>query len=147
MKVVLERDVPKLGRAGQVLEAADAYVRNFLLPKGFVRIATPDQIAQLAAQAKRQRDVKTQRQADWKSAQAALLNQTIEVTAQANPQGKLFASLKAAAVAEQIKTKLHLDISDVQLTPDHWKTTGAHVVTLRWPDGTQQQLNLMITNG
>ncbi|HOX06062.1 MAG TPA: 50S ribosomal protein L9, partial [Planctomycetota bacterium] len=42
MKVILRSDVDKLGKVGEVLEVADGYARNFLLPRKLALVSTPD---------------------------------------------------------------------------------------------------------
>ncbi|MDM7320213.1 MAG: 50S ribosomal protein L9, partial [Fervidobacterium sp.] len=47
MKIVLMQDVPKLGKKGQIVNVSDGYARNFLIPKGLAKEATPEVIKEL----------------------------------------------------------------------------------------------------
>ena len=44
MKIILLKNIDKLGQAGDIKEVADGYARNFLLPQGLARLATPQAI-------------------------------------------------------------------------------------------------------
>ena len=52
MKVILKQDVKGKGKKGQMIEAAEGYARNFLLPKGLAVEATPDAVNTMNLQAK-----------------------------------------------------------------------------------------------
>ena len=49
MKVVFRRDVPSVGKAGEVKEVADGYARNFLIPRGYAVTATRTEMANVEA--------------------------------------------------------------------------------------------------
>lgn len=70
MKVILLKDVPKLGHAYDIKKVADGYARNFLLPRGFAKIATKTTEAQYAALRKR---ILEERAAVAKAAEEAVL--------------------------------------------------------------------------
>ncbi|MCS6908892.1 MAG: 50S ribosomal protein L9, partial [Anaerolineales bacterium] len=47
MKVILLKDVHKLGRAGDIKKVADGYGRNYLIPQGLAILATPGAVKQV----------------------------------------------------------------------------------------------------
>ncbi|HET9076770.1 MAG TPA: 50S ribosomal protein L9 [Acidimicrobiales bacterium] len=134
MRVVLRDDLDKVGKRGDIVEVADGYARNFLLPKGHAIVATPGVTAQANAM-RRARDLK-----DAKDREAAelvarkLVPMIIRIPARAGSgnQAKLFGSITAAdivdAVAEQAKVnldrrRLHLD--------EPLKSLGTHEVPVK----------------
>lgn len=73
MKVILMQKVERLGEAGQQVDVADGYARNFLLPRNLAVLATPGRLrslTQLAAQAKN-REAKTKQEAETLAAKVA----------------------------------------------------------------------------
>ncbi len=146
MKIVLTKRHPTLGQPGQIVEVADAFARNFLLPKGWATVATTERIAQTAAnQQQRAKSAERQRQ-QWRAAAAQVQAAVIPMTAAASPTGKLFAALKTADLMSAAAAQ-GLTLSDAALEPDHWKTTGRHQVAAVWPDGSQAQFTLEVTDG
>ena len=70
MKIVLREDVDTLGRKGDLLEVADGYARNYLVPRGLAMKATKGVVAQ-AESMRRSREVKESRDRDSAQAIAA----------------------------------------------------------------------------
>ena len=117
MKIVLREDVDTLGRKGDLVEVADGYARNYLVPRGLAMQATKGVVAQ-ADSMRRAREVKETRDRDAAQTIAAQLgSRAIEVKARAGEGGKLFGSVTAADVADavQAQTGIELDRRKVVL--------------------------------
>jgi large subunit ribosomal protein L9 len=117
MKVVLRDDVESLGKKGDLVDVADGYARNYLVPRGLAMKATRGVVAQ-AESMRRNRDGREVR--DRQAAEALvpqLAAKRIEVKARAGEGGKLFGSVTTtdivAAIAEQ--TGVTLDRRNVTL--------------------------------
>ena len=138
MKVVLHEAVPQLGSRGDIVEVADGYARNFLIPKGVAQKATPG----VEAQAQAMRKAWQQRNAADREAAEALATQlvtkTISIAARASGEGKLFGSVSVHDVVEaiQAQTGVELDRKMVDLG-DGIKAIGAHSVTVKPHDEVQ----------
>jgi large subunit ribosomal protein L9 len=132
VKLVLRADVAQVGKKGDIVDVADGYARNYLVPKGFAMKATPGSVQQ-AASMRRSRDLRDAKDRDAAADIASrLVPQTITVTAKAGAEGRLFGSVTSAdvvaAVAEQTgieldRRKLHLD--------EPLKSVGVHHVPVR----------------
>jgi len=132
MKVILRSDVDALGKKGDIIEVADGYARNYLVPNGLALKASPGAVEQ-AASMRRARDVRDT--ADREAAQAIatkLVPQTISISARAGGEGKLFGSVTAADVVEavQAQTGIELDRRKVHLA-DPIREVGQHTVTVK----------------
>jgi large subunit ribosomal protein L9 len=117
VKIVLRQDVETLGKKGDLLEVADGYARNYLVPRGFAMQATRGVVAQSESM-RRSREAKETRDREASQQIAATLgSQTIQVRARAGEGGKLFGSVTAADVAEavRIQTGIELDRRKVVL--------------------------------
>jgi large subunit ribosomal protein L9 len=132
MKVILRTDVDAVGKKGDIIDVADGYARNYLVPKGLAMKATPGSVQQ-AASMRRARDLRDAKDRDAASEIASrLVPQTITIPAKAGAEGRLFGSVTSAdvvaAVAEQTgieldRRKLHLD--------EPLKSVGMHFVPVR----------------
>ncbi len=132
MKVLLTRDVEKIGKAGQVKNVADGYARNYLIPKGVAILATGGALKQAEtirkAEEKRQAQLFAQAQAV-----AGQLEETVlTFHAKAGETGKLYGSITAAHIAEQILAQkgLEIDKRKIELR-DPLRTVGTHKVPVK----------------
>jgi large subunit ribosomal protein L9 len=131
MKLILTREVAGLGLAGDIVDVADGYGRNFLVPRGAAINWTKGAEKQIS-QIKRARDAREIRDLgharEIKSELEAL---TVTLAVRAGQGGKLFGSVTPTDVTTAVKSAGGplLDKKRVQL-PGHIKTVGAHVVTV-----------------
>ena len=105
IKVILTQNVPSLGSAGQSVEVAAGYARNFLVPTGLAQLWTAKAAEKEAAQfAKRdaERLESRQRAAAIKD---ALDGMTVIIPAKVSDSGKLFGGISPESVAEKLKEK------------------------------------------
>jgi large subunit ribosomal protein L9 len=129
MKLILRNDMQGLGKRGDIVDVADGYARNYLLPKGAAIMATPGAVEQ-AARMRRARDLRdaSDREAATTVA-SALVPKVIEVSAKAGTEGRLFGSVTAADIAEAIEAQTSIVIDRRQLeVEEQIKTLGQHVV-------------------
>lgn len=110
MKVILLQDIKSLGKKGELVEASDGYARNYLLPKKLAKQAN----AQAMNEYKNAEDSKNYKIATQK-AQAehdkkVLEGKVFAMTAKAGQGGKLFGSITAKQIAEEIKKQYNINI-------------------------------------
>lgn len=129
MKVLLRTDVDGVGKRGDLIDVADGYARNFLVPKGFAIRATAG-IENQAAAMRRSRDLKDA--ADRSAAEEiarVLVHTTITVTARAGAEGRLFGSVTSADVAAAIAEQAGIEIDRKLIHLDEpIKSLGQHTV-------------------
>ena len=129
MKLILKADVAGVGHRGDIVDVADGFGRNYLVPKGMAMKATKGAETQAAAM-RRSRDLKDAE--DREAAQEvakALVATTVTITAKASPEGKLFGSVTANDIVDAVKeqTGAGLDRRQLQLD-EHIKDVGTHQV-------------------
>jgi large subunit ribosomal protein L9 len=132
MRVVLRSDIDKVGKRGDIIDVADGYARNYLLPKGHAIVASAGVTAQANAM-RRSRDLKDAR--DRESAEVVartLVPMVIHISARSGPGGKLFGSITAADVVDavQAQTKVTLDRRRLHLD-EPIKTLGTHEIPVK----------------
>lgn len=131
MKLILTREIAGLGLAGDVVEVADGYGRNFLVPRGSA-IAWSKGAEKQISQIKRSRDAREIRDLSHaRQIKADLEQLAVSLQARAGRDGRLFGSVTTGDIAVAVKSAGGpiLDKKRIQL-PGHIKTTGAHVVTV-----------------
>lgn len=131
MKVLLLKDVYKLGRAGDVKRVAAGYGRNYLIPQGLAALATPGMLKQ--AERIREKATKERVRLNEELASVAEKVDGLELTfaVKAGETGKLYGSITTAMIAEAIEEKIGVNIDRRQIETQPIKTLGVHAVEVR----------------
>jgi large subunit ribosomal protein L9 len=129
MKLLLRSDVQGVGKKGDLVDVADGYARNYLMPKGFAIKATAGVESQASAM-RRSRDVKDA--ADRGAAEEiakVLVPAVITVSAKAGPEGRLFGSVTSGDVADAVRKQTGIELDRKVLHLDEpIKSLGTHAV-------------------
>jgi large subunit ribosomal protein L9 len=110
VRLVLLADVQSLGKRGEVVDVADGYARNFLLPRKLAGEADKGALAQLDAQQKARDRREAQELADARALAERLGSAKLAVKAKAGGNGKLFGAVTNADVAQAIAGALSVEI-------------------------------------
>lgn len=137
MKVILLRDVAKLGKKNFVADVPDGYAQNKLIPSGIALPATPVNLKRLE---KMQVEHTAQTTADLEAFNGALQKlktNPVSIEVETNAQGGLFQAVKAGDIAQAIVRSgiMGVPVEAIQLeTPI--KTVGTHQIPLSWSGAT-----------
>jgi large subunit ribosomal protein L9 len=119
MQVLLVKDVPGIGKAGQTKNVADGHARNYLLPRGLAVLATQGAVKQVEAlklaSAKREAETLQEAQLLANTLNAVLL--TFKVKAGAND--RLFGAVTAGDIAERLDTEHQIKIDKRKIELEH----------------------------
>ncbi len=129
MKVILQKEVEKLGAPGDVVDVADGYARNHLVPRGLAVKATKGGVRHVDS-LKRAHTVRVGKAKSEAEARAQrLIAAPIKVKARVGEEGKLFGSVTPSEVAAQIEvqTGVKVDRHDVHLE-EPIRSIGVHEV-------------------
>ena len=118
MKVILQQDVSGKGKRGQLVEVAEGYARNYLLPRKLAVLATADAVntMQLRDKAKKAEDARLKAEAEAVSAK--LKNSPVKVTARAGANGKLFGAVTGKEVSDALKEQYGIDLAKQKIVMD-----------------------------
>ena len=150
MRVVLRSDLDKVGKRGDIVEVADGYARNYLLPKGHAIAASAGVTSQANAM-RRARDLK-----DAKDREAAevvarkLVPMVIRIPARAGSgdQAKLFGSITTSDIAEAVAEQAHITIDRRRLHLDEpIKSLGTHEVPVKLHSDVEFRVTVEVVRG
>ena len=118
MKVILQQDVSGKGKRGQLVEVAEGYARNYLLPRKLAVLATADAVntMQLREKAKKAEDARLKAEAEAVSAK--LKNSPVKVTARAGANGKLFGAVTGKEVSDALKEQYGIELAKQKIVLD-----------------------------
>ena len=118
MKVVLLADVKGHGKKGELVNVSDGYARNFLSPKKLAKEANAQAMNELKnAEAAKAFKIQTETEAAKKSAER-LEGKSVQIAAKAGKEGRLFGSVTAKEVAEEIKKQYNVIVDKRKVTLD-----------------------------
>jgi large subunit ribosomal protein L9 len=131
MKVILQKPVDKLGVPGDVVDVADGYARNYLMPRGLAVRASKGGVKHVESLKRAHTTKVSQAQAEAQEVADRLTASPIQVRARVGEEGRLFGSVTAAEVAEEIErqTGVKVDRRDVRLD-EPIRSVGVHQVTV-----------------
>ncbi len=135
MKVILQKDVAKLGRKFDIKDVSSGYAQNLLIPKGLAIIATEDAIKRM--------EVERARTEGEKRVERDLLAKNIKdidgvsitIIGKANDKGHLFAGIHKEAIVEELlkQTQLQIDPESISMTQPI-KEIGEHTIEVKAGD-------------
>ena len=129
MKVILTQDVRGKGKKGQMIEAAEGYARNFLLPKGMAVLATADAVNTMNLQSKAKAKADAEAKAAALEIAEKLKSCQVKIAAKGGEGGKLFGAVTGKEIAAALKEQYGMDVDSKKLVLDQpIKTFGSFEV-------------------
>jgi len=133
MEVILTKDTNGVGYKNDLVTVKDGFGRNYLIPKGLARIATPSS-KKVLAELKKQQAYKEERVVKEAEAIAELLKDLeLNIGVKAGTSGKIFGSVNTIMVANAIKDskELEIDRKKIHFDADSIKEVGIHNATVK----------------
>ena len=129
MKVILKADVRGKGKKGQMIEVAEGYARNFLLPKGLAVLATADAMDTMRLQEKAKAKADAEAKAAATEIAEKLKGLQVKVASKGGEGGKLFGAVTGREIAAALKEQHGVDIDSKKLVLDEpIKSFGSYQV-------------------
>ena len=129
MKVILQQDVKGHGKKGQMVEVAEGYGRNFLLPRKLAVEATAENVNTMKMQDKAKRAREAEERAQAVATAEKLKGCQVKIRAKAGQGGRLFGSITSKEISEELKKQFQLDINKSKIVQsDPIKSFGAYEV-------------------
>lgn len=131
-KVILIQDVPELGTRGTIVDVADGYARNYLVPRRKAVAATQGAVAQASAMQNAREETERKQKGEAEQLATTLVGTRVVVAARAGDEGRLFGSVAEHDVVEAIKKFTGVEVDGKILVIDNpIKEIGLHDVTLK----------------
>ena len=128
MKVILQQDVRGKGKKGQMIEVAEGYARNFLLPRNLAVLAA-DAMNTMKLQAKAKAKADAEAKAAAQELAGKLKGCQVKIAAKGGAGGKLFGAVTAKEISEQLKAQHDMELDSKKLVlAEPIKTFGSFEV-------------------
>lgn len=135
MKVILKKDVPNLGKKGDVKEVSTGYARNFLFKNKLAVLANENVLKMWEKKRAKLEKIKAKTLKNLKKAAEKLSSLKINLTSNANDQGTLFASIDVDKIIQEIKKHINIEIEKKHIHLKHpLKKIGEYKIRFRIED-------------
>ena len=132
MKVILLKNVDKLGKEGDLVEAKSGYARNFLFPKKAAIEATPENMKNWKEMKAKEAADEAARVEEAEAQKKELESKVVDLKAKGGANGKLFGAITTKDIADRMKEIFGLKIDKKKIVlSENIKTTGKHKVTVK----------------
>ena len=118
MKVILQQDVSGKGKRGQLVEVAEGYARNFLLPRKLAVPATADAVNTMKLKEKAKKAEDARLKAEAEAVVEQLKNAPVKVTARAGANGKLFGAVTSKEVSDALQAQFGIELAKQKIVMD-----------------------------
>lgn len=144
MKVILKQDVKDLGKVGELVNVANGYARNFLLPRKLAAEATEKRVKEF----EHWKRVSDSRQKAAMAGRKAMLDQIaglqLVFKLNAGEEDKLFGSVTNKDISDELEKQGHIvDKRDIQL-PEPIKILGQHKAVINMGEGLEQEIVITV---
>ena len=131
-KLILTQDVTDLGTKGEIVEVADGYARNYLVPRSLAVKATRGAVKQAEGMRLARQEVVRKARADADALAQSLVGARVVVAARSGDEGKLFGSIGVADISEAIKKFTGVEVERSMIKVDEpIKEIGLHEITVQ----------------
>ncbi|MBX4191635.1 MAG: 50S ribosomal protein L9 [Candidatus Doudnabacteria bacterium] len=144
MKVILIKDVPGLGRAGDVKEVSDGHARNLLIPRNVALPATTSALTKIQKETAEQKEKLKRETENFIQLKNKFQNKAFTIKAKAN-KNSLFAGIHEKEIAKVIneKSAATIDMSMIRIKSPI-KTLGEHLVEVRFAKDYSAMVKLVV---
>lgn len=131
MKVILIKDVARLGRKSDVKDVPDGHALNFLIPRKLAVIATPEQLRRVSEETRQHDAQKDALYEAFKAACATLTEKHISYKVEANEKGHLFKGISVDDIIAHLEATEHIVLSKQSVQLAHpIKELGTHQIPI-----------------
>jgi len=142
MKVFLLKDVPRLGKQGEIKDVSDGYARNYLIPRGLAEEADEGILKSVEQRLQQLKKKEERLRQEVEAAVEKLKGEKLVIPVAMGKDGKLFGSVGNKDIAQLLVQRgINVDKKDIELeTP--LKHIGVHQVPLRLPTGQRVEITV-----
>lgn len=144
MKVILKEDVKSIGNIGQIIDVADGFARNYLVPKGLAVEANTKNIKSLEHEKRVIQEKARKIRMSAQDLAGRISNTAVIIKAKAGEEGKLFGSVTSMDIAEQL-TNAGIDIDKKKISLEEpIRRIGSYTVNIKLHSDVSAQVNVQI---
>lgn len=146
MKVILIKEVKKLGQVGDVVEISDGYARNFLFPRGLAKEASHGNMKELTKRKAAEKKKKNEEKKEAEDLAEKINSFTVKLKTKGGETGRLFGSITSKDIADAVTEQYGIEIDKKKLNlTSPIKQTGEFIVEVKVYPEVTANLKVVIT--
>jgi large subunit ribosomal protein L9 len=145
MEVILLEKIDSLGGLGDKVRVRPGYARNYLLPQGKAKFATPENIAEFEARRAELERAAAEALAAAETRRESLAGMVVEITAKAGGEGKLFGSIGASDIADAVTARgVEVEKREVRLPEGPLRQAGEYEIQLHLHADVDAEIRIIV---
>lgn len=145
MQVILNQDIKELGKKGELVNVSDGYAKNYLIPRKLAVTADATAMNELKNRESSKAHKLAVEKANAEAAAEKINGKTVNLTARAGTNGRLFGSVTTKDIAEKLKSDFGVVIDKKCLTVEDIRSCGTYECTVKVYTGIVVKIKVMVT--
>lgn len=145
MQVILNQDIKELGKKGELVNVSDGYAKNYLIPRKLAVTADATAMNELKNRESSKAHKLAVEKANAEAAAEKINGKTVNLTARAGTNGRLFGSVTTKDIAEKLKSDFGVTIDKKCLTVEDIRSCGTYECTVKVYTGIVAKIKVMVT--
>lgn len=131
MKVILRKDVENLGLIGDIVDVSNGYARNYLIPKGFGFVATPQNLKRFEEEKKKEEAKRKKEKIDLEALKVKIESLSYTILRKTEQENKFFGSITPTDISEALLAKgIEVDKRKIEI-PEPIKEFGIYTIPVK----------------
>jgi len=144
MKVILLKDVEKLGKKFEIKEVKNGYARNFLIPRGLAKLATKEVLVRLEIQKEIQEKKAEEDLQKTQELASTIDGLEVAISVKTGQEGQLFESINAQRISEKLK-EMGFEIKKTQIElPEPIKEIGEFPIKIKLEHNLEVEIRVIV---
>lgn len=145
MKVILQQDLKGSGKKGEMINVSDGYARNYLLPRKLVIEANAQALGEMNARNAAEEHRLAVEKQDAQAIVDSIKGKTVKITAKAGANGKLFGSVTAKEISEELKKQIGVQVDKRKIAlDDDIKSFGSFTAQIKLYAGISAEIYVVV---
>jgi large subunit ribosomal protein L9 len=147
MKVILLKDVAKVGKKNEVINVSEGYARNFLFKQNAAILATDQAIAKIKSQQSENSHKQEKLLAKYKDVKKKLEKQAFTLKVKAGDKGQVFGGVQVIDIISAVKSKTKIELDKSQIDFHHqFQKLGEYDVNIKLGQGVNAKIKINLVN-
>lgn len=144
MKVVFLQDVPGVAQSGEIKDVANGHARNYLFPKGFAVLATPEEIKRIEAKQRAEEKRLNEQMQEAQVLAQSLGDISLVFPKRVGARGNIYGSVSSVAISQELKRRGHTVEKPMIKLEEPLRKLGSHDVEIELAKGAIATITVII---
>lgn len=144
MRIVLTKDVQKVGHRGDVKNVKPGYFRNYLFPNSLAVVATPVRVKEALERESKRAIEKEKLVKEAREVVKKFAGLVLEFVKKISSKGKLYAAIQEKDIIKAVLGSVNVKLEPENISMQHIKEEGEHEVTIKLVEGVSAKVKVVV---